>query len=106
MTKFAFGLAAVAIVAAPQTIEPIRPGEMTKARVWVENRGRAEAIPVDLRESSVEAPLRVRLVNNGWEYESVSVTAQDVAAVLNRHGMAGWETTGVAFASGNATMVL
>jgi len=131
MTKMALGLGVVAlvvgasaIVATPQTIEPIRPGEMTKGRVWVENRGGAEAIPVDLRESNLDAPLRVHIVNAepgstapnpvavrqarpAWEYEVVTVAGgADVAANLNAQGAAGWETTGLTFPSAGGTLVL
>ena len=120
MTKLMLSAIALALAAVPQTLQP---GEMTKAHVWVENRGRGEAVPVDLRASNLEAPLRVRVVNalegnaseavrtielqQVWEYETVNVAgAADVAAVLNRQGTAGWETTGVAFTSGGTTTLL
>ena len=79
-----------AILAAPQ----IRPGEMTKARVWIENRGRAEAIPTTIESMSVDAkPLRVevigtpavalvpstvvqaRLARQAWEHRLLTIPA-------------------------------
>jgi len=121
MTRLGLGVMAMAIAVAPQTLQP---GQMTQARVHVDNHGRAEAIPVDLRESNLDVPLRVRVVNateaNGpsdavhtrasqqvWEYETVNVSgAADVAAILNRQGTAGWETTGLAFTSGGTTTLV
>jgi hypothetical protein len=38
----------------------------------------------------------VRSARIAWEYETVVVTPeQDLVAILNRQGTAGWETTGV-----------
>ena len=116
-----------AMVAAPQQTTAY-PGQMTEARVWIQNRpDHGEAIPVRLESASRELPplrvhvvnaqntpvfddpIRVRLVQQYWEYQSVVVTAnQDVARRLNEVGPAGWETTGVAFvaADGSRTIVM
>src|SRR2546428_1557124 len=116
-----------AIVAAPQQTT-VYPGQMTEARVWIQNRpDRGEAIPVRLESASRElSPLRVHVVNaqnapvfdepirarllpRTWEYQSVAVPAnQDVARRLNELGPAAWETTGVAFvaADGVKTILL
>ncbi len=40
-----------------------QPGQMTQARVLVLNRGRNEAIPVELRDANLDNPLRVRIMN-------------------------------------------
>ena len=132
MTRMAGGLSvgvlvvcASAIVAAPQTAKPILPGESTQARVWVENRGAGQAIPVDLREANINVPLNVHVTNGepaavmtpplairgtrqNWEYEMVKVTSDgaDAAVILNARGAMGWETTGIAFVAGDGTMVL
>lgn len=121
MMKFAAAATAMGIVAAVQTMQP---GQMTEARVHILNRGRAEAIPVDLRDASPDAPLRVRVVGPDntdsstapvrvrstrleWEYETVTLAAdQDVAAALNRQGAAGWETTGIVLATPAGTLVV
>jgi len=87
-----------AMLAAPQQTTAY-PGQMTEARVWVQNRpDHGEAIPVRLESASRELPplrvhvvnaqntpvfddpIRVRLVPQTWEYQSVVVPAnQDVA---------------------------
>ena len=51
-------LAGVAAVAAPGQD---RPGQPTQARVWIENRGGSQAIPVTLEGDSLNAPLRVHV---------------------------------------------
>ena len=116
-----------AMLAAPQQTTAY-PGQMTEARVWIQNRpDRGEAVPVRLESASRELPplrvhvvnaqntpvfddpIRVRLVPQTWEYQSVVVPAnQDVARRLNELGPLGWETTGVAFAAadGAKTIVL
>jgi hypothetical protein len=140
LSVVAFVAAAAAMLAAPE--QTLTPGQMTQAKVWVQNRGVGEAVPVDLRETNLAAPLQVHVVNgepgrgataplqvhvvNGeaargagptpllvravrpvWDYQMVTVTAnQDLAAALNAHGASGWETTGVVFADGAGTRVL
>jgi hypothetical protein len=92
-----------------------QPGQPTQARVWVQNRGDAEAVPVTIQAMAVEVPpLRVQVVGppmvaigapNGqaravrqpWEYQNVTIpSGQDPAATLNAAGADGWEATGVA----------
>jgi hypothetical protein len=123
--------AASALLAAPgQTQQPgqttQQPGQMTQARVWIQNRGHDEAIPINLQEVSLEAPLRVRVVNaqpapgrdepvnvhivrqpRVWQYQSVTVAAgENIAAALSVHGAGGWETTGIASTTRDATTLL
>lgn len=99
------------------------PGEMTQAKVWVQNRDH-EAIPVDLRAQNSDLVLRVRVVNGDirtpepvltrsvrplWDYETVVVkTDADPVPLLNQRGMAGWETTGIAWTKpdGSTTLLL
>ena len=113
-------LVAVSLLA----LQTIQPGQMTQARVWVQNKGRDEAVPVDLRESNLDAPLRVQVINaepqygstnpiavraarQTWEYETVAVTLdQDPRPALNRLGVEGWETTGITLPAPNATRFL
>ena len=105
-----------------------RPGEMTDAKVWIQNRSRGDAIPVNLRAADMEAPLRV-LVSNAdtnphtvrvagpvrtqplrqeWEYEAVAIVPDSGLQALKSLGAAGWETTGVSWpsASGQGTTLL
>jgi hypothetical protein len=114
-----------AMLAAPgQTTA--RPGDPTQARVWIENRGKNEAIPVDLRDANLEVPLRVQVMNGDtqsarpipplpvrstlhpWEYRTVTVkTTDDPAKELNPEGLVGWETTGITWlAAGGTTLLL
>ena len=120
------GLAASAsaILAAPEQTQ--QPGQMTQANVWVRNRGKGEAIPVNLSDVALDSPLRVRVLNGRgttpgddpvnvrvipqptfWEYQTIVVKPeQDLAQALNTRGVAGWETTGVALTSPQGTTVL
>ena len=104
-----------------------RPGEMTEAKVWIQNRSRAEAIPVDLREVNLDTPLRVQVANGEtnphsvrvagpirvqllkqeWDYDTlvIAVGTSPVQA-LKSPGLAGWETTGIAWTAGEQTTLL
>ena len=82
-------VAGTSILAAPEQTQQ-QPGQMTQARVWVQNRGRAETIPVDVREINLDAPIKVQVINGdpslprtspvqvteirkGWEYETITL---------------------------------
>ncbi|HEX4565244.1 MAG TPA: hypothetical protein VH138_01385, partial [Vicinamibacterales bacterium] len=79
-----------AITAAPGQVP--RPGEMTKAEVWVQNR-KTEPIPVTLHEVDVTSPIRVtvwngepgsqalnpvsvRIARPVWDYQTARVTSE------------------------------
>ena len=104
-----------------------RPGEMTQGKVWIQNSGRAEAVPVELRDAKLDAPLHVQAMNGEanpqavrvtsavraqllkqeWEYDVVVIPAGAKAAqILKPLGVAGWETTGVAWMAGEQTTLL
>jgi hypothetical protein len=99
-----------AVLAAPAQ-GTAQPGQITQARVWVQNRGRGEAVPVDLAESTLANPLRVRIIGGDpvtlepvvvrvvppkWEYRSITLAVDaNVAQALGSEGAAGWETTGI-----------
>ena len=104
-----------------------RPGEMTQGKVWIQNSGRAEAVPVALRDASLDTPLRVQAMNGEanpqavrvtsavraqvlkqeWEYDVIVIPAAAKAAqLLKPLGLAGWETTGVAWMAGEQTTLL
>ena len=114
-------VAGTAMLAAPAQ-NTLQPGQITQARVWVQNRGRGEAVPVDLREANLDNPLRVRIVNGEpaqgapimvrvvvplWDYRSVTLSpTQNTAQALSGEGASGWETTGIVFASAEGTTFL
>ena len=119
----AFAATASALVAGQQTTAT--PGQMTEARVKIENRGPGEAVPVDLRDVNVREPLRVEVINGDvghptispvlvrsarvtWEYATTTVAAgQDPVGVLNTRGAQGWELMGVTLpATGGTTFIL
>jgi hypothetical protein len=112
-----------AMLAAPAQQTTLTPGQMTEAHVWVQNRGRREAVPVDLQEANLDNPLRVRIVNGEqgqapaiivrvtvplWEYKLITVpTGQDLPLLLTAQGSNGWETTGtVSTAADGSTVFL
>ncbi len=132
MRRVVMSFLAAALVAGGSTMRAMpdqtaRPGQMTEAKVWIENRNRAEAIPVDLRDANLDAPLRVQVANGDtnphsvriagpirvqllkqeWEYDTV-VIVPDSSAVqtLKAPGLAGWEPTGIAWPSGQGTTML
>ena len=124
----AFALALVvagtSILAAPS--QTATPGQMTQARVWVQNRGRSEALPVDVREVNLDAPLRVHVTNADpqyaatspvqvhevrrvWEYETIAIPADaqaNIASLLTTRGANGWETTGISTVNTEGAMVM
>ena len=116
-------VAGTSILAAPEPAQQ-QPGQMTQARVWVQNHGRAETIPVDVREINLDAPMKVQVMNGdpslprtspvqvteirkGWEYETITLQSpDDVVKVLTPKGVIGWETTGIAFVNPGGTTLL
>ncbi len=97
----------------------VRPGELTKAEVWVQNRD-SEAIPVNVRQLHSDTPLRVIVANGDagtpvpvrtarptWEYRTIAIkTADDPARALFNVGNEGWEVTGVAWPAADGTLLL
>jgi hypothetical protein len=122
----ACGLAAVVVAARVSAGQEVTaaPGQMTRARVWVENRMRAEAIPVVVQDVVRGAPpLRVQLVDvpgqernasvvahaarQRWEYRSVVVPrGDDVAVALTGAGIDSWEAAGLTTAADGNVVVL
>jgi hypothetical protein len=97
---------------------------MTLARVWVQNRGGEEAVPVDLRELNLTRPVPVTVVNAElasamlgpgptkpvrpiWEYRTLVVEKPaDAAHLLAAAGAQGWETTGIVWPIADGTLLL
>lgn len=112
-----------AMLAAPQQTAQY-PGQMTDARVWIQNRARGEAVAVSIQDAASDlAPLSVRLVNppniaaaeplrvraaqQPWEYQIVGVPAAAGAmATLTNLGNQGWEVTGGFTAANGGAMLL
>jgi hypothetical protein len=89
-----------------------QPGQPTQGKVWIQNRGDAEAVPVRIHAADEAQPLRVQVsgtpvvalapggsigaARQQWEYQNVIIPAgQDPAGLLNRSGAEGWEATGL-----------
>jgi hypothetical protein len=121
-SAFVLVVAGPSILAAPG--QTAQPGQMTQARVFIQNRGRGEAVPISLQESTLDTPLRVRVVNmqdpkisdeaiharlvqQSWDYHTIVVKdGQDPAVALIGPGVQGWETTGVTFVKPEGVMLL
>lgn len=101
-----------------------QPGQPTQARVWIQNQGEMEAVPVSIQNVASESLLRVqiagvpvvatdpgsvvqaRMARQAWEYRAVSITGdQDAVTVLNNAGVDGWEATGLTFPPAGGTVV-
>lgn len=84
-----------------------RPGQSTKGQVWIENRGRAEAVPIAAPDP---IPVVIRNPARRWEYQVLNITpgrtSADVAKMLMTLGDAGWETAGVQLTSGPNTLLV
>jgi hypothetical protein len=84
-----------------------RPGQLTKGRVWVENREPHEAVPVI---ASRPMPVVVLSSMHQWEYQIVTVgtgtSSTDLLKTLRSMGVDGWETAGVQVPSGASTFVV
>jgi hypothetical protein len=94
------------------------PGQPTQGRVWIQNRGVAEAVPVGIKEIDPEASLRVQISgtpvvharpapNLQWEYQTITVAPDaDPVAPLNKAGLQGWEITGLQLPGASGTLVV
>ena len=130
--SFAYVMSASALLAgaagpmtpAAQDRTPL-PGQATQARVWIQNRTIAEAVPVTVHNGADASPLRVQItgtptvaiqrdVDNvmrtrgarqAWEYRAITVApGQDPVAALNGAGADGWEATGMTTTARDATI--
>jgi hypothetical protein len=100
-------IGSAALLAAPgQTY----PGQPTRADVWIQNRGKTEAVPVIIQTGDGDAPVRVqlaglpavtlspgtvvqaRVLRQTWEYKEMMVpSGQSAIGPLNAAGLDGWE---------------
>ena len=113
-----------AMLAAPEQQTTQYPGQMTEARVWIQNRAKGEAVAVTLQDAASDLaplsvrlvnppnmanvePLRVRAVQQPWEYQVVPVpAATNAMATLTNLGNQGWEVTGGFTAANGGAMLL
>lgn len=91
---------------------------MSPARVWINNRTRDEAIPVNVVSGDPKEPLpvvvkgavsvtgQVGVARQAWEYRSVEVSDQDPTRALNVYGNDGWEAVGATSQQGAKAIVL
>lgn len=116
-------VAAGAVMIAQQPKDEVRPGFASQAKILVINKGAKEAIPVTFDGGS--DPVRVQVAGTAavqiagtpnvqarharqmWEYRQLVLPAgQDPTASLNAAGLDGWEATGIALATADATRVI
>jgi hypothetical protein len=68
------------------------------------------ALPVQVvgvPQVAMGSVVQARASRQQWEYQSLSIApGVDPTPALNTAGMEGWETTGVAFASTQGTVIL
>ena len=93
-----------------------QPGQMTQGHVQIDNRGRNEAIPVELTldqalrvqvvNSEATGPVLVRAVRLAWEYQTVALSSAEDLARLNALGQSGWEATGIVAQTERTTVLL
>ena len=112
-----------AMLAAPGQQD--RPGLISPAKVWVENRGRNEALPVVIQDVTTATPIGVqvigtptvaiapsavvqaRLIRQAWDYRTIAIApAEDAARVLSAAGADGWEATGAQLATPTGTTLV
>jgi hypothetical protein len=105
-----------------------RPGQPTQGKVWIENRGRNEAIPVTIVPQfqgarpdplavqvlniptvslAPNAPIQVRAARQTWEYRLLAIAAaKDPTAAINSLGADGYEAVGIVSADTAQSMLL
>ena len=109
------------------------PGQVTEGKVWIENRGRNEAIPIvapdplvvnvqNVAGSSVAVrlagatpgtpppPVAVQRAQQNWEYRTMTIpadsNAQEVTTLLTAPGNLGFELAGVQLSTASGTLVV
>lgn len=84
-----------------------RPGQSTRGQMWIENRGRSEAVPIVAPDP---LPVIIRNPVRLWDYQVLTVTPATSPAELTRmltaSGSAGWETSGVHLPNGPNTLLV
>ena len=87
------------------------PGQPTQAKVWVQNRGSSEAVPISLEQIADGVTMNVKITGTPtvaiatptvfdtrsarqtWEYQRITLQPDaDPTPELTRLGQQGWET--------------
>jgi len=101
------------------------PGQPTQGKVWIQNRGTGEAIPISLKEISSDTTMKVlitgtpsvaiatpavfdaRQARQQWQYREVTIgPGQSPVLELTRAGLDGWETTGLQLPGPQGTLIV
>ena len=89
-------VAAGVLLAASRGQGQDRPGQIGQAKVWIENHGRGEAVPIVVEEVAASASINVRASRQVWEYRTLDLEKEpDPVAALSRAGADGWEAIGI-----------
>lgn len=116
VATIATALSMLGVVAVAQDRGP-QPGQATQARVFIENRGEAQAVPVAVMPGArmaVTGPVTLdpstvvnaHAVRQSWEYEVLAVPAGSNAAALTAAGAQGWEAVGVISPAPNVVVLM
>ncbi len=104
------GIAATSGLLLAQAQQENVPGMPTLARVYVINRGGADAVGVTIQDATVTLPVAVsgtaqvalapnaivpvRPARQAWEYRQLAAAGQEFTETLNKAGTEGWEAVG------------
>ena len=66
-------VAAGVLLAASRGQGQDRPGQIGQAKVWIENHGRGEAVPIVVEEVAASASINVRASRQVWEYRTLDL---------------------------------
>ena len=103
------------VVVVAETVQ--QPGQPTQSRVWIENRGEAQAVPVALvpgAHVALNGPVTLdpstavgsHAVRQAWDYETLAVSAGSDASALRAAGAQGWEAVGVLSPAPNVVLLM
>ncbi len=134
MTRTFVVASAVSFAVVTSTAMLAAPGQLTEARVWIENRARNEAIPIAAHDPlpvvvqnvTTAAPVAVRLAGatpnqppppvavrsavQMWEYRTIAippdVQPQALTNLLVAPGHDGFEPAGVQLSTGSGTLLV
>jgi len=94
-----------------------QPGQPTEQRVWIENRGEAQAVPVawgPAARVAVNGPVTLdpstvvgsRAARQVWEYQTLAIPSTLDASALKAAGADGWEAVGVLSPAPNLVVLM
>jgi hypothetical protein len=121
-TAMVAGGATLAQQVKPVKEDPGPVGLMGQAKVLVINTGAKQAIPVSFDGADAvkvqvtgtaavqiagTPPVQARTMRQSWEYKQITLpVGQDPTNTLNAAGLDGWEATGIAFTTTDATRII